>query len=69
MLPSETMIWQPEFTDKTLSRKPGAVQAAREEKENAQLLQHEVAALKRINAQEQLRQMEKELVIDREKTL
>uniref|UniRef100_UPI001FCF0840 HNH endonuclease family protein n=1 Tax=Escherichia coli TaxID=562 RepID=UPI001FCF0840 len=23
--PSETMIWQPEFTDKTLSRKPGAV--------------------------------------------
>ncbi|MCW7349731.1 phage tail fiber C-terminal domain-containing protein [Escherichia coli] len=21
------MIWQPEFTDKTLSRKPGAVQA------------------------------------------
>ncbi|MCI3571521.1 DUF968 domain-containing protein [Escherichia coli] len=28
MLPSETMIWQPEFTDKTLSRKPGAVQCA-----------------------------------------
>ncbi|MEH4872010.1 hypothetical protein PO407_21890, partial [Escherichia coli] len=25
-LPSETMIWQPEFTDKTLSRKIGAVQ-------------------------------------------
>ncbi|SYX53711.1 putative transposase OrfB (plasmid) [Escherichia coli] len=25
--PSETMIWQPEFTDKTLSRKPGAVQS------------------------------------------
>ncbi|MGK3310950.1 hypothetical protein, partial [Escherichia coli] len=25
MLPSEMMIWQPEFTDKTLSRKPGAV--------------------------------------------
>ncbi|EKW69264.1 hypothetical protein EC960932_0605, partial [Escherichia coli 96.0932] len=22
------MIWQPEFTDKTLSRKPGAVQIA-----------------------------------------
>ncbi|AWN77670.1 hypothetical protein F7F68_27515 [Escherichia coli] len=22
------MIWQPEFTDKTLSRKPGAVQGA-----------------------------------------
>nr|AIY23057.1 transposase [Escherichia coli] len=29
MLPSETMIWQPEFTDKTLSRKPGAVQIAK----------------------------------------
>ncbi|AUK21123.1 AMP nucleosidase [Escherichia coli] len=29
MLPSETMIWQPEFTDKTLSRKTGAVQAGR----------------------------------------
>ncbi len=29
MLPSETMIWQPEFTDKTLSRKPGAVQTHR----------------------------------------
>ncbi|MGD2869446.1 hypothetical protein ACP80Z_17155, partial [Escherichia coli] len=28
MLPSETMIWQPEFTDKTLSRKPGAVHYA-----------------------------------------
>ncbi|QGH88142.1 hypothetical protein GH770_25180 (plasmid) [Shigella dysenteriae] len=28
MLPSETMIWQPEFTDKTLSRKPGAVQTS-----------------------------------------
>ncbi|EFN9198989.1 PapI protein [Escherichia coli] len=27
MLPSETMIWQPEFTDKTLSRIPGAVQS------------------------------------------
>ncbi|WP_208461511.1 hypothetical protein, partial [Escherichia coli] len=32
MLPSETMIWQPEFTDKTLSRKPGAVQALRLQK-------------------------------------
>ncbi|NZA52789.1 hypothetical protein H0P40_26075, partial [Escherichia coli] len=28
MLPSETMIWQPEFTDKILSRKPGAVHPA-----------------------------------------
>ncbi|WP_096942591.1 hypothetical protein [Escherichia coli] len=26
MLPAETLIWQPEFTDKTLSRQPGAVQ-------------------------------------------
>ncbi|PJG35619.1 phage N-6-adenine-methyltransferase, partial [Escherichia coli] len=26
MLPSEIMIWQPEFTDKILSRKPGAKQ-------------------------------------------
>ncbi|MDN0476098.1 hypothetical protein FCY12_04100, partial [Escherichia coli] len=29
MLPSETMIWQPEFTDKTLSRKIGAVHSKR----------------------------------------
>ncbi|MFP2480526.1 hypothetical protein ACLEVE_23795, partial [Escherichia coli] len=28
MLLSETMIWQPEFTDKILSRNPGAVQTA-----------------------------------------
>ncbi|EPS5296511.1 hypothetical protein ACVFBK_004319, partial [Escherichia coli] len=28
MLPSEIMIWQPEFTDKILSRKPGAVHIA-----------------------------------------
>ncbi|EEU1976343.1 vimentin yjdA, partial [Escherichia coli] len=27
MLPSEIMIWQPEFTDKILSRKPGAAQS------------------------------------------
>ncbi|BEC45418.1 hypothetical protein VEE53_09160 [Escherichia coli] len=32
MLPSETMIWQPEFTDKTLSRKPGAVQPFADER-------------------------------------
>ncbi|MCS1255415.1 IS1 family transposase, partial [Escherichia coli] len=37
MLPSETMIWQPEFTDKTLSRKPGAVQI---ERHNLNLRQH-----------------------------
>ncbi|EEU9518019.1 AMP nucleosidase [Escherichia coli] len=29
MLPSEMMSWQPEFTDKTLSRKHGAVQLPR----------------------------------------
>ncbi|WP_354001415.1 hypothetical protein, partial [Escherichia coli] len=28
ILQSETMIWQPEFTDKTLSSKPGAVQVS-----------------------------------------
>ncbi|WP_044864813.1 hypothetical protein, partial [Escherichia coli] len=31
MLPSEIMIWQPEFTDKILSRKPGAVQIPSEQ--------------------------------------
>ncbi|TJL01019.1 replication initiation protein, partial [Escherichia coli] len=30
-LPSEIMIWQPEFTDKILSRKPGAVQSRKPE--------------------------------------
>ncbi|MEF6528394.1 hypothetical protein U9131_24900, partial [Escherichia coli] len=34
MLPSETMIWQPEFTDKTLSRKPGAVHRHHKKKLN-----------------------------------
>ncbi|EFA9131955.1 hypothetical protein C2900_004540 [Escherichia coli] len=34
MLPSEIMIWQPEFTDKILSRKPGAVQDAMESQAN-----------------------------------
>ncbi|AQV40990.1 transposase [Escherichia coli APEC O2] len=29
MLPSEMMSWQPEFTDKTLSRISGAVQFTR----------------------------------------
>ncbi|EFC7005849.1 AMP nucleosidase [Escherichia coli] len=28
MLPSEMMSWQPEFTDKTLSRISGAVQVS-----------------------------------------
>ncbi|RCQ37970.1 hypothetical protein APT12_24680 [Escherichia coli] len=32
------MIWQPEFTDKTLSRKPGAVQMC----QSSQLFQHQV---------------------------
>ncbi|MCM4334624.1 hypothetical protein MMS66_04820, partial [Escherichia coli] len=35
MLPSETMIWQPEFTDKTLSRKPGAVHGPANSSRNA----------------------------------
>uniref|UniRef100_UPI001FCEABE6 hypothetical protein n=2 Tax=Escherichia coli TaxID=562 RepID=UPI001FCEABE6 len=38
MLPSETMIWQPEFTDKTLSRKPGAVQIEATPKPSCQLV-------------------------------
>ncbi|MBW8934346.1 recombinase family protein, partial [Escherichia coli] len=37
MLPSETMIWQPEFTDKTLSRKPGAVQIVQLSREKARV--------------------------------
>ncbi|EHC3044965.1 hypothetical protein JTQ20_005254 [Escherichia coli] len=38
MLPSETMIWQPEFTDKTLSRKTGAVHhAVRQAKRKANM--------------------------------
>ncbi|MFK5841172.1 hypothetical protein ODR60_02545, partial [Escherichia coli] len=37
MLPSETMIWQPEFTDKTLSRKPGAVHGQREKSEGKRI--------------------------------
>ncbi|WP_247157914.1 hypothetical protein, partial [Escherichia coli] len=40
MLPSETMIWQPEFTDKTLSRKPGAVQSAFRVMPEADSLKH-----------------------------
>lgn len=31
------MIWQPEFTDKTLSRKPGAVHAVRQQRSKALL--------------------------------
>ncbi|MEF4161489.1 hypothetical protein U9258_09680, partial [Escherichia coli] len=37
MLPSETMIWQPEFTDKTLSRKPGAVQRIKSRSSSSRL--------------------------------
>ncbi|MWM49697.1 hypothetical protein GQL87_24165, partial [Escherichia coli] len=37
MLPSETMIWQPEFTDKTLSRKPGAVHPGEESQSSCRL--------------------------------
>ncbi|MEF6507215.1 hypothetical protein U9370_07650, partial [Escherichia coli] len=45
MLPSETMIWQPEFTDKTLSRKPGAVQPS----QNLLTSQHGKPALRRFS--------------------
>ncbi|HHG5253952.1 TPA: hypothetical protein ACPWLT_005201, partial [Escherichia coli] len=38
MLPSETMIWQPEFTDKTLSRKTGAVHPYTDDKAPRPLL-------------------------------
>ncbi|MGC9910794.1 hypothetical protein, partial [Escherichia coli] len=42
-LPSETMIWQPEFTDKTLSRKPGAVQGvSRKYNESSQDMHYQV---------------------------
>ncbi|MDA2820359.1 hypothetical protein, partial [Escherichia coli] len=41
MLPSETMIWQPEFTDKTLSRKPGAVQSEQALSRSIGLIQEE----------------------------
>ena len=54
MLPSETMIWQPEFTDKTLSRKPGAVQSSERELE----MSTEIARLKR-----QLAERDEELAI------
>ncbi|WP_213059547.1 hypothetical protein, partial [Escherichia coli] len=42
MLPSETMIWQPEFTDKTLSRKTGAVHFYRQQElgKDSPLLPH-----------------------------
>ncbi|WP_282844757.1 hypothetical protein, partial [Escherichia coli] len=40
MLPSETMIWQPEFTDKTLSRKPGAVHCMGECADSNQFWRH-----------------------------
>ncbi|MES3314472.1 IS3 family transposase, partial [Escherichia coli] len=44
MLPSETMIWQPEFTDKILSRKPGAVQAEAEKAYYASIGNDDLAA-------------------------
>ncbi len=55
MLPSETMIWQPEFTDKTLSRKPGAVQTSSERELE---MSTEIARLKR-----QLAERDEELAI------
>ncbi|EGD4644006.1 hypothetical protein E4525_27470 [Escherichia coli] len=54
MLPSEIMIWQPEFTDKILSRKPGAVQREAEAKEQAR-----IAEEKRIKDEEERRAKDK----------
>ncbi|WP_205716020.1 hypothetical protein, partial [Escherichia coli] len=45
MLPSETMIWQPEFTDKTLSRKPGAVHLSISEPEEQYQEDHLIPTL------------------------
>ncbi|ENW8784267.1 hypothetical protein ACFMD1_004903, partial [Escherichia coli] len=42
MLPSETMIWQPEFTDKTLSRKTGAVHRHRKDGRYVRIYQWDV---------------------------
>ena len=49
------MIWQPEFTDKTLSRKPGAVQTSSERELE---MSTEIARLKR-----QLAERDEELAI------
>ncbi len=51
MLPSEMMSWQPEFTDKTLSRKTGAVQSG----DNAQSRQHAVMEKEQWNDTRSLR--------------
>ncbi|EET2591916.1 hypothetical protein FKG12_004871 [Escherichia coli] len=48
MLPSETMIWQPEFTDKTLSRKTGAVHTSAE-RQRLKELERENRELRRSN--------------------
>ncbi|NUM87100.1 hypothetical protein GJ599_24260 [Escherichia coli] len=46
MLPSETMIWQPEFTDKILSRKPGAVHIFHSQpQQNSFILRHVLPCL------------------------
>ncbi|WP_412033951.1 hypothetical protein, partial [Escherichia coli] len=60
MLPSETMIWQPEFTDKTLSRKPGAVHISIQahEKKLTENIRTDRALR---DAKNKLRELEKEL--------
>ncbi|EDK0995885.1 restriction endonuclease [Escherichia coli] len=50
MLPSETMIWQPEFTDKTLSRKPGAVHWSRLQTDSETITQKAGAILHQLKA-------------------
>ncbi|MEF4313349.1 hypothetical protein U9911_15420, partial [Escherichia coli] len=50
MLPSETMIWQPEFTDKTLSRKPGAVQRTQASVARAVVIQRKKTACHKVNS-------------------
>ncbi|MGT8032723.1 YdhR family protein [Escherichia coli] len=54
MLPSEILIWQPEFTDKTLSRKPGAVQIYlfTDEKSALAYLEKHTARLKNLGVEE-----------------
>ena len=47
MLPSEILIWQPEFTDKTLSRKPGAVHGDSWTNEKHQIMAGVVFSLRR----------------------
>ncbi|MGE2361204.1 P27 family phage terminase small subunit [Escherichia coli] len=57
MLPSETMIWQPEFTDKTLSRKPGAVHYRSKTQNGDVLIKAHPAAAMKADAWKRIRAM------------